>query len=69
MAEELSKMKPQVYKDPRPAEYFDRFYERPARRRPDWMYEVVRLVLTPYLAVRVPGALHRLGQDPARGAR
>ena len=49
MAEELSKMKPQVYKDPRPAEYFDRFYERPARRRPDWMYEVVRLVLTPYL--------------------
>src|SRR5215218_6297528 len=49
MAEELSKMKPQVYKDPRPAEYFDRFYERPARGRPDWMYEVVRLVLTPYL--------------------
>src|SRR5687767_5867816 len=42
-------MKPQVYKDPRPAEYFDRFYERPATRRPDWMYEVVRLVLTPYL--------------------
>jgi 1-acyl-sn-glycerol-3-phosphate acyltransferase len=49
MAEELAKMKPQVYKDPRPAEYFDRFYERPARGRPDWMYEAVRLVLTPYL--------------------
>ena len=49
MPEELSKMKPQVYKDPRPAEYFDRFYERPSRGRPDWMYEVVRLVLTPYL--------------------
>ena len=49
MAEELSKMKPQVYKDPRPAEYFDRFYERPATRRPDWVYELVRLVLTPYL--------------------
>src|SRR5687768_12955207 len=42
-------MKPQVYKDPRPAEYFDRFYDRPQRGRPDWMYEVVRLVLTPYL--------------------
>jgi 1-acyl-sn-glycerol-3-phosphate acyltransferase len=42
-------MKPQVYKDPRPAEYFDRFYERPARRRPDWIYELVRLLLTPYL--------------------
>ena len=49
MAEELSKMKPQVYKDPRPAEYFDQYYERPARRRPDWIYEVVRIVLTPYL--------------------
>ena len=42
-------MKPQVYKDPRPAEYFDRFYERPARGRPDWIYELVRLLLTPYL--------------------
>ena len=49
MPEELVKMKPQVYKDPRPAEYFDRFYERPATRRPDWVYELVRLVLTPYL--------------------
>ncbi len=49
MAEELAKMKPQVYKDPRPVEYFDRYYERPAQRRPDWIYEVVRLLLTPYL--------------------
>jgi 1-acyl-sn-glycerol-3-phosphate acyltransferase len=49
MAEELAKMKPQVYKDPRPAEYFERFYERPARQRPDWVYELVRLILTPYL--------------------
>ena len=42
-------MKPQVYKDERPAEHFDRFHERTRSRRPDWMYEVVRLVLTPYL--------------------
>ena len=42
-------MKPQVYKDPRPAEHFQRFHERVRRGRPDWMYEVVRLVLTPYL--------------------
>jgi 1-acyl-sn-glycerol-3-phosphate acyltransferase len=42
-------MKPQVYKDPRPAEYFDQYYERPARRRPDWVYELVRVMLTPYL--------------------
>ncbi|MEA2330667.1 MAG: 1-acyl-sn-glycerol-3-phosphate acyltransferase [Thermoleophilaceae bacterium] len=44
-------MKAQVYKDPRPAEHFDRFHERTRTRRPDWVYEVVRLVLTPYLLI------------------
>ncbi|MGI8804313.1 MAG: lysophospholipid acyltransferase family protein [Thermoleophilaceae bacterium] len=42
-------MKAQVYKDPRPAEHFDRFHARVRRGRPDLMYEVVRLVLTPIL--------------------
>ena len=44
-------MKAQVYKDPRDASYFTRFHERVRRGRPDLMYEVVRLVLTPYLMV------------------
>jgi 1-acyl-sn-glycerol-3-phosphate acyltransferase len=48
MAEAL---KPQVYKDERPAEHFDRFHERTRTRRPDWVYEFVRLVLTPYLVL------------------
>ena len=42
-------MKAQVYKDPRPAEHFTRFHERTRRRRPDWAYEAVRVVVTPYL--------------------
>jgi 1-acyl-sn-glycerol-3-phosphate acyltransferase len=42
-------MKAQVYKDARPAEHFTRFHERTRARRPDWAYELVRLVLTPYL--------------------
>jgi 1-acyl-sn-glycerol-3-phosphate acyltransferase len=42
-------MKAQVYKDPRPAEHFTRFHERTRSRRPDWVYEAVRVVLTPYL--------------------
>jgi 1-acyl-sn-glycerol-3-phosphate acyltransferase len=42
-------LKPQVYKDDRPAEHFARFHERTRRRRPDYMYKVVRVVLTPYL--------------------
>ena len=39
-------MKPQVYKDPRPKEYFDRFHERSRKRDPDPMYEIVRTVVT-----------------------
>ena len=42
-------MKEQVYKDPRPAEHFERFHRRTRTKRPNWMYEVVRMVLTPYL--------------------
>ncbi len=42
-------MKEQVYKDPRPAEHFDVFHKRTRENRPDWVYEAVRLVLTPLL--------------------
>src|SRR5215213_4362745 len=44
-------LKPQVYKDDRPAEYFTRFHERTRRRRPDWVYKLVRTVTSPYLLV------------------
>ncbi len=44
-------MKEQVYKDPRPAEYFTRFHERARRRRPDWVYELVRMLVVPYIAI------------------
>jgi 1-acyl-sn-glycerol-3-phosphate acyltransferase len=48
MAEQkLAKMKQQVYKDPRPAEYFTQFHERVRKGPPDWVYELVRFVLTP----------------------
>jgi len=46
MAEELAPMKAQVYKDPRPKEYFDRFHERARKREPDPMYELVRSVVS-----------------------
>jgi 1-acyl-sn-glycerol-3-phosphate acyltransferase len=44
-------VKEQVYKDTRPAEHFDRFHARTRGGRPDWVYELVRLVLTPYLLI------------------
>lgn len=42
----MAEMRPQVYKDPRPAEYFTRFHERARRREPDWIYGLARLILT-----------------------
>jgi 1-acyl-sn-glycerol-3-phosphate acyltransferase len=42
-------LKPQVYKDERPAEHFTRFHDRTRRGRPDYVYQIVRMVLTPYL--------------------
>ncbi|MGA7396791.1 MAG: lysophospholipid acyltransferase family protein [Solirubrobacterales bacterium] len=60
--------KPSVYKDDRPAEYFDKFHERSRTKEPDGTYELVRAVLTP-IAV----GLYRtraLGTEnvPAKGA-
>lgn len=40
-------MRPQVYVDPRPAEYFERFHERARSRGPDWLYPVLRVVSQP----------------------
>src|SRR5581483_6593483 len=37
-------LKPQVYKDPRPKEYFDQFHERVRSQEPEWIYELVRTV-------------------------
>jgi 1-acyl-sn-glycerol-3-phosphate acyltransferase len=44
-------VKPQVYKDPRPAEHFTRFHERVRKGPADWVYKLVRIVLTPYLLI------------------
>jgi 1-acyl-sn-glycerol-3-phosphate acyltransferase len=43
----MADLKPQVYKDPRPAEYFDRFHERSRTHEPDWVYDLARIILTP----------------------
>lgn len=39
----MAEMKPQVYKDPRPPEYFDEFHEA-ARRGSTWVYTLARVV-------------------------
>jgi 1-acyl-sn-glycerol-3-phosphate acyltransferase len=43
----MAEIKPQVYKDPRPAEYFDRFHSWARTHPAGWTYEAARLVATP----------------------
>jgi 1-acyl-sn-glycerol-3-phosphate acyltransferase len=42
----MSDIKPQVYRDERPAEYFDQFHAR-ARRGVGWTYPLVRAIVSP----------------------
>lgn len=41
----MGEMKPQVYKDPRPSEYFDQFHAA-ARKGVGWTYTLARIILT-----------------------
>lgn len=60
-------MKPQVYIDPRPAEFFDKFHRRVRAKRPGWTYRFARLVLTgPILAGYRFRAID-VGNVPERG--
>jgi 1-acyl-sn-glycerol-3-phosphate acyltransferase len=48
VADDLTPIREQVYKDPRPASHFDRFHERARTHRPNWVYEMVRIATTLY---------------------
>ncbi len=63
----MPEIRPQVYKDPRPPEYFERFHKRARERKPDWIYSLARLVLTlpTILLFRTRGI--DLGNVPKRG--
>src|SRR3954449_5329674 len=65
--ENLVPMKEQVYKDPRPAEHFDRFHERTRTRDPDLVYEVVRTVTTLWGYIAFRARCINADQVPATG--
>lgn len=44
-----AKLKPQVYKDSRPEEYFEQFHARARRGPAGWTYELTRSVVVPYM--------------------
>ncbi len=47
MPEPEPTLRPQNYKDDRPASYFEHFHERARTQDPGWTYELVRMVTTP----------------------
>ena len=65
---ELAPMREQVYTDPRPKEYFDRFHERARTREPDWVYEVVRVATSIYAYTLLRTRALGVENVPGRGA-
>jgi 1-acyl-sn-glycerol-3-phosphate acyltransferase len=45
---DLASMREQIYTDPRPSEYFERFHARARTQEPDWVYEATRLITSLY---------------------
>jgi 1-acyl-sn-glycerol-3-phosphate acyltransferase len=65
---ELAPMREQVYADPRPKEYFDRFHDRARSREPDWVYELVRILTSLYGYTFLRARAIGVGNVPGRGA-
>jgi 1-acyl-sn-glycerol-3-phosphate acyltransferase len=51
MEQDLAPLPPQVYTDPRPASYFERFHAYARTREPDWLYTFIRVVSYPYCRI------------------
>lgn len=66
--QEAKGMKPQVYKDDRPAEFFTKFHKRTREKKPSWLYMIVRVIMVPY--TRVLFRVEAMGKEniPAEGA-
>jgi 1-acyl-sn-glycerol-3-phosphate acyltransferase len=65
---DLAPMREQVYSDPRPKEYFDRFHARARTREPDWVYELVRLITSVYGYTLLRARAISTENVPGRGA-
>jgi 1-acyl-sn-glycerol-3-phosphate acyltransferase len=67
MPDELAPLRPQVYVDPRPAEYFDRFHAWARTHEPDWVYTFVKVVSYPYCRLVFRLRAKNLGNVPPAG--
>jgi 1-acyl-sn-glycerol-3-phosphate acyltransferase len=65
---ELSSLREQVYSDPRPKEYFDRFHERARTREPNFVYELVRVLTSLYAYTLLRARAISVENVPGSGA-
>src|SRR5436305_7256071 len=65
---ELAPMREQIYADPRPKEYFDGFHTRARTREPDWIYELVRVLVSLYAYTLLRARPIAPGNVPGSGA-
>src|SRR6478736_4619224 len=65
---ELASMREQVYFDPRPKEYFDQFHARARTREPEWIYEVVRVLVSIYAYTLLRARAIAVENVPGSGA-
>src|SRR5207245_3527551 len=65
---ELAPMREQVYADPRPKEYFDRFHTRAREREPDPIYELTRVITSLYAYTLLRARPISVDKVPGRGA-
>jgi 1-acyl-sn-glycerol-3-phosphate acyltransferase len=65
---DLAPMREQVYSDPRPKEYFDRFHARARTREPDSVYELVRVITSLYAYTLLRTRPISADKVPGRGA-
>jgi 1-acyl-sn-glycerol-3-phosphate acyltransferase len=64
---DLASMREQIYTDPRPSEYFDRFHARARTREPDWVYEATRLITSLYAYTFLRARAISVENVPGRG--
>jgi len=67
MSEALTPIREQVYRDPRPAEHFDRFHARARVRDPDWVYDVVHVLTGLFALTAFRLTAHGAERVPATG--
>ena len=65
---DLASMREQVYNDPRPKEYFDRFHTRARTREPDSVYEATRVLTSLYAYTFLRARAISVEKVPGRGA-